>query len=223
MQNTKKKRIILIAVTVCLMIFAAVSGISLATLTAQTEKRANVFTFGNVTIELKEPEWDKLDPEDKVVYPGKSVNKDPTVKNTGSNDLYAYIEVKIPKKNVRTVVTAADGKDTIKDAEERELFSYEVNTANWTKISETKEPGADYNVYLYAYTNSVLKSNEKTSPLFSKVKYLDILEGEIEMGTVIEMPITAYAIQSDHLGESGADMEQKMKDAFEKYKSEINA
>lgn len=219
MQNTKKKRFIIIAATVCLMIAAAAAGISLATLTADTEKRANVFTFGNVDIDLEEPDWEELDPEDKIVYPGKTVTKDPSVKNTGKNDLYAYIEVKIPKREVRTVKTE-NGEDTIQEAALQELFSYEVSP-DWTEIDSDKS-GAEYNVYLYAYTKGVLEHDSVTSPLFNEVKYIDILEGEIEMDTVIEMPITAYAIQSEYLKESGEDLKEKMTDAFNKYKSEIN-
>lgn len=201
------------------MLFAAAAGISLATLTADTEKRANVFTFGNVDIELEETKWDDLDSQDKVVYPGKTITKDPKVKNTGKNDLYAYIEVKVPKKEVRTVNTE-NGEDTIQDAALQELFSYDVRS-DWTEI-DRDESGAEYNVYLYAYTKEVLGQESVTSPLFEEVKYIDILEGEIEMNTVIEMPITAYAIQAEYLNENGADTAKKMKDAFNKYKSEIN-
>lgn len=219
MQNTKKKRFIIIVSSVCLMLVAAVAGISLATLTVGTEKRANVFTFGNVDIDLEEPQWDDLDSQDKIVYPGKTVTKDPKVKNTGKNDLYAYIEVKVPKKEVRTVKTE-NGKDTIQEAALQELFSYDVSS-DWTVIDSDKS-GAEYNVYLYAYTKGVLEHDSVTSPLFNEVKYIDILEGEIEMDTVIEMPITAYAIQAEYLNESGADLKEKMTDAFNKYKSEIN-
>ncbi|MBO5449895.1 MAG: hypothetical protein J5994_11315 [Ruminococcus sp.] len=220
MQNTKKKRFVIIAVTACLMISAAAAGISLATLTADTEKRANVFTFGNVDIDLEEPNWDD---QNNIVYPGKAIAKDPVVRNTGRNDLYAYIEVKVPKRSVRTVENT-DGRDVIRDAALQELFSYNVSD-KWTEISREPDKEIDgevYDVYLYAY-NEVLTSGGVTDPpLFNEVKYINMLEGEIEMDTVIEMPITAYAIQSDYLGESGEDLKQKMTDAFNKYKSQID-
>lgn len=220
MQNTKKKSFIVIAVMVCLFIVAAAAGITLATLMTDTEKRANAFTFGNVQIELDETEWSKLKPEQKILYPGKTIKKDPKVKNTGKNDLYAYIEVKMPKKTVKTVTADVNGNDIIQDADLHELFSYTVGEG-WTQIS-CDDSGADYNVYLYAYTKEILTPGSITLPLFKNVKYINILEGELEMNTVIEMPITAYAIQSEYLDENGSDLKTKMKNAFDKYKSEID-
>lgn len=218
MQNVNRKRIIIIAAVSCLMIVMAVLGTSLAVLTKKTEQRANNFTFGNVKIDLQEPEWDTLTPEDKIVYPGKSVKKDPQVENTGNNDLYAYIEVSVPKAKVRTV---ADNKTTIIDtAQPQELFSFTPNS-DWTLI-DTDDTAEDYCVKLYAYTAKVLKPGETTSKLFGEVTYLNILEGELAKGTVLEMPINAYAIQSDYLNETGSNMEEKMKNAFEKYKAEVN-
>ncbi len=220
MQNTKKKSAFFIAVMVCLLLVAATVGVTLATLMTDTEKRANVFTFGNVGIDLQEPKWDELTPQDKILYPGKTISKDPKVKNTGKNDLYAYIEVKIPKKTVKTVTADVNGNDTIQDADLHELFSYNIS-GDWTEINRDNS-GADYNVYLYAYTKEILTPGSSTSPLFEEVNYINILEGELEMNTVIEMPVTAYAIQSEYLNENEDDMTAKMKAAFNKYKSEIN-
>lgn len=215
MQNVNRKRIIIIAAVSCLMIVMAVLGTSLAVLTSKTEQRANNFTFGNVKIDLKEPEWDDLTPEEKIVYPGKSVKKDPQIENTGNNDLYAYIEVSVPKAAVRTV---ADDGTTINAAQPQELFSFTPNSG-WTLI-DTNDTADDYCVKLYAYTAKVLKPGETTGKLFDNVTYLNILEGELSKGTVLEMPINAYAIQSDYLNETGSNMEEKMKNAFEKYNAE---
>ncbi len=218
-QNIKKKSAVIFAVTVCLLFLAATAGVSLAILMTNTEERANAFTFGNVTIDLLEPEWDGLDPEDKVVYPDKTVPKDPQVKNTGKNALYAYIEVKVPKREVRTVVTDGEHKDTVQDADMHELFSFEPS-ADWTLIRSASDD--TYNVYLYAYTKEILLPGSTTSPLFGEVKYINMLEGEIGMNTVIEMPITAYAIQSEYLNESENDIAKKMRDAFDEYESALN-
>lgn len=213
MQNVIKKRIIIIAAVSCLMIVMAVLGVSLAMLTQKTEQRANNFTFGNVKIKLEETEWDQLTPEDKTVYPGRTVKKDPKITNTGNNDLYAYIEVNIPKANVRTV----SEDNQIIEAQPQKLFSFAVNPG-WELIDEVD--GTDYCVQLYAYTAGVLKPGSSTGTLFDNVTYLNILEGELEKGTVIEMPISAYAIQSDYLNETGSDLKEKMIDAFNKYEAE---
>ena len=81
----------------------AALGITQALLVKNTEQRANNFTFGNIKIDMTEPEWEKLTPDKKVVYPDRVVKKDPQVQNTGNTALYAYIEVKTPRALVRTV------------------------------------------------------------------------------------------------------------------------
>ncbi len=217
MQNRNKKRILIVVALLLLLTAFSAVGFSLAVLTQHTENRANNFTFGNVDIDLKEPEWDKLKPEDKVVYPGRTIVKDPYIENTGAHDLYAYIEVSVPKKTVRTVETNAEGKEVISAAAPRKLFSFELNVG-WTCIKTTDS--SDYVTYLYAYTAKVLAPGESTNTLFDSVTYINMLEGEIPMDTVLEMPVNAYAIQSGYLNEQGETIEAKMTDAFMKYQSE---
>lgn len=217
MKNIKKKRIITMIVLGLLIIMAAV-GITLAVLKKNSEQRANNFTFGNVKIELREPEWEELDPKDKIVYPGRTVKKDPFITNTGGKALYAYIEVKIPRAWVRTV--SEDGS-TIYPAAWQNLFEFE-HDSSWTCISEEISADNAYTVQLYAFTkeDGVLEPGEWTTELFQEVTYANVLEGEIEKNTVLEMPIAAYAIQAEKLNESGATTEEKMRDAFAKYRTE---
>lgn len=215
MQNINKKRILIIFASSLLVIAMIAAGFSLAMLTHNTENRANNFTFGNVNIELTEPEWDELDPEERIVYPGRTVSKDPIITNTGENDLYAYIEVSVPKKTVRTVKIENE-KEVIDEAKLQEMFSFSANEG-WTLINKD-DTSEDYAVYLYAYTKKVLLPDESTNALFDSVTYINMLEGEIPMGTVLEMPIKAYAIQSEYLNEQGDSIKDKMTDAFNKYK-----
>lgn len=217
MRNINKNKILIIFASSLLVIAMIAAGISLAMLSQNTENRANNFTFGNVSIDLSEPEWDELAPEEKIVYPGRTISKDPIITNTGENDLYAYIEVSVPKKTVRTV-KEENGKEAIVEAELLELFSFNANDG-WTLISRD-DSSEDYTTYLYAYTAEVLSPNKSTNALFDEVTYVNMLEGEIPMGTVLEMPINAYAIQSEYLNEQGDSIEDKMTDAFNKYKDE---
>lgn len=217
MRNINKNKILIIFASSLLVIAMIAAGISLAMLSQNTENRANNFTFGNVSIALSEPEWDELAPEERIVYPGRTISKDPIITNTGENDLYAYIEVSVPKKTVRTV-KEENGKEAIVEAELLELFRFNANDG-WTLITRD-DSSEDYTTYLYAYTAEVLSPNESTNALFDEVTYVNMLEGEIPMGTVLEMPINAYAIQSEYLNEQGDSIEDKMTDAFNKYKDE---
>lgn len=215
--HNRKKRFAALAMMSLLLIMAAL-GMTLATLTKPTESRANNFTFGNISIELKEEEWDKLTPEDKIVYPGREIKKDPKITNTGKNDLYAYIEVQVPRAEVRVV--ADDGSVTQK--EWHDLFSFKANSG-WELIESHTTADQTYSVYLYAYTDRILAHGDSTETLFykDKVTYINVLEGELPMDTVLKMPVNAYAIQSGYLNESGTTLKEKMIDAYSKYKDEV--
>lgn len=186
-----------------------ISGITLAVMTKNTEKRANNFTFGNVSIELTETEWDKLTSGDKIVYSNKVISKNPVVTNTGNSNLYAYIEVKVPMATVKTV----NEDETINDAKLQNLLTYEIDKNNWTLINEDTSKDNAYSLYIYVY-NKVLSPNESSQVLFNEITYINMLEGELKEDATIEMPITAYAIQSDCLS---SDDNFKSKETFDKY------
>lgn len=200
--NNNKKNMMFIVLIFALSIVVAGLGVTLAFLTKNTEKRANLFTFGNVSIELTEDEWNKLPPEDKIIYPEKTIPKDPVITNTGKNDAYVYMEVKVPMAKVRTY----DEKGGINDAAMQELFKFDVNQdSRWQLLEDVEdmEESSEYNnytVYLYVYNQS-LSPTESTPPLFDEVKVIPMLEGELEMDSSIEIPITAYAIQADLISE----------------------
>lgn len=88
-----KKKIAAVALAACLAATAIVGG-TLAYFT-DTDKADNVFTVGNVDIELTEPNWN----EDNAVnmYPGEIVSKDPTVTNTGANPCLVRVKVEWPE------------------------------------------------------------------------------------------------------------------------------
>ncbi|MBE6111934.1 MAG: hypothetical protein E7195_02785 [Peptococcaceae bacterium] len=71
----------------------ALTGGTLAYFT-DTVKKENVFTVGNVDIELTEPNWDASGSEDAPeVYPGERLAKDPTVENIGKNPCFVRVSV----------------------------------------------------------------------------------------------------------------------------------
>ena len=212
--NHKKKNVFVIVLVLLLLVSASL-GVSFAYLTSSLESRANNFTFSNVSIDLVEEKWDSLTPQDKVVYPNRSVVKDPKVKNTGENDLYVYIEVKVPRGNIKTV----NSDETVNDAKWTNLLTFDINSG-WELIETSVSDDGLYESRLYAYTDSALKPNEVTNTLFDKVTFVNMLEGEFEKGSEFEMPVAAYAIQSDYLDEQGSTVKDKMASALEKYKTE---
>lgn len=131
----------------------AVTGATLAYFT-DTDKKDNVFTVGNVNIELTEPQWEAQGKEDaKTVYAGEPLAKDPTVTNIGANPCFVRVKV--------------EGLDSLGAAG---MITYRTNYRdgelgeNWEKIGD------------YFYYTKVLpiedKNNadaNKTTPVFTQI------------------------------------------------------
>ena len=88
-----KRKILILAMSLCMVAILATGGTLAYFFDTDTEK--NVFTFGNVEIELEE---NFPDPELIPGKPGDETNlvKEVKVNNIGSEDAYLWIEVWIP-------------------------------------------------------------------------------------------------------------------------------
>ena len=183
---------------------ASIGGVS-AYLT-DFDSAQNQFTVGKVDIELDEPNWT---PEEYTkIEPGKEIDKDPQITNTGVNDAFVYLEISVPMADV----TAADTDGSRQEQKLQELFSYEIKES-WTLLKS--EAAENSMVYVYAY-NEILKPEETTETLFDTVKFLNIIEGQLD-GQQIEIPVRAYAIQAAYTGDSQETVPEQAKAAFEKY------
>ena len=108
----KKKSILMAAIAVMLVAVLVVGG-TLAYFT-DTKSATNTFTMGNVKIALDEQQKGENGLEafeqNKTLVPGKSndgnaVSKIVTVKNTGANDAWVWVELNIPPTRARTLCT----------------------------------------------------------------------------------------------------------------------
>lgn len=224
-QMKKKKWVI--AVAICVM--ALMGGSSIRAYFTDEEEQTNILTVGKVSVNLYEPKWDgegengpdvEKTPEDstlgvntgKNIYPLKEIPKDPTVKNTGINASWVYMEVKVPKADV--IVANEDG--TRKEKAMTQLFSYEI-TSDWQEITssqmeEENKKDESYNTYVYAYKtplegsttlvdgSSTIYDGEKTTPLFEKITFANVIEGQGLEQKQLSIPIRVMAIQSDNTG-----------------------
>ena len=184
-------------------IICAGIGASTAYIT-DNEEKTNHFSFQNASLVIREELWGSLPEEEKVIFPKKTVAKDPVVENVGSADMYVFLEVYVPKRNIRTV--SDDGKSVIKSAE-TPLFSFSANES-W-QLTEYDDENANYERYVYGY-GDILKSGEKTLPLFESVDCVNFLEGELDMGEKTEVNLRAFGIQSDFIisDKSTADLSE---------------
>lgn len=159
------------------------------------ESVTNPFTVGNVKITVTEEHFDKTTAKD--ITPNKVIPKDPVVTNTGVNDVYAFVSVKVPKANVETA--NADG--TLNAAKNQDLFTYKVND-NW-KLIKTNDAD-DHTEYIYAYSdaNGTLKKlakSEKTNAVFDSVKFINIVD-EQQSGVNLDIDVDGIGIQTADLG-----------------------
>lgn len=144
-----KKKIIALALVLCLVAVAVVGG-TLAYFTDEANAK-NEFTVGNVDIDLTEPNWEKTGKEEaEDAYPGEPLAKDPTVTNTGKNPCFVRVSVSNLDQfgNAGTIIYRTDYVDNALSSE-------------WTY----------YDGYYYYYKdgNGVLPAGETTDALFDQI------------------------------------------------------
>ena len=177
-----KKKITAIFLCVALVAIAVV-GASLAYFTDKTETVENVFTLGNVKIAIREV----FDTDDAVLVPGKDVNKDVFVKNTGSQPAYVRVHIAIPSAvddgnpsfaAINNFLHFNFTNESVADGQWSWIPTmttgngYRGNgSGNWNFYTETVDDVA-YNVYVVTYRTALAAGNETTTAALDKV-YLD--------------------------------------------------
>ena len=133
----KKKSILMAAIAVMLVAVLVVGG-TLAYFT-DTKSATNTFTMGNVKIALDEQQKGENGLEafeqNKTLVPGKSndgnaVSKIVTVKNTGANDAWVWVELKIPKYLVSKEYPTNESKNAL-HWNSYGCFNVEYNSGNY--------------------------------------------------------------------------------------------
>lgn len=136
-----KKKIVSLALVAALAAVCIV-GASLAYFTDKKEA-TNTFTVGNVKIELNEQQKGENGLEafeqDKVLKPGKSndgnaVSKIVTVKNTGANDAWVWVDLYVPKYLVSNEYPANESKNAL-HWNSYGCFNVEYNSGDYWKLA----------------------------------------------------------------------------------------
>lgn len=178
-----KKKVLSICLVAVIAVMA-IAGASLAYLT-DTDEEDNVFTIGNVSIDLTEnfTQESKLLPATGSAQNGtlqNGVTKEVFVTNTGSEDAYVRVHIAIP--------AILDNGDSNFDASKNVLhFNYKdesIGTGKWDWSNSTGAPyegnwnyyetiinGVAYNVYVVTYEKAIAK-DFKTESAIHQV-YLD--------------------------------------------------
>lgn len=223
-----RKRLILTAIVLVLIL--AIGGILAYFTDVQTKH--NKFKTGMVDIEVDEPNWpgnpdNPGDPEKEVpVVPGQEIPKDPQVINKGDGQVYAFVEVTIPVRNIK-VGTATTAQPTqlfelrhITNATTTPPTTDEGINSGWTLIKtepSTLTAETTSVKYVYAYGTSTTltplasptvsegtTTYAKTTPVFDTVKFVDVAETEYNtnsqiQGQSFEVQVKGYGIQTEGL------------------------
>ena len=236
MKNMKK---VLLTGVSFVMVAALSIGGTLAFFTDK-DNATNVFTAGNVEIELNEDFQ-----QGSQLVPGVDINKDVTITNTGETDAWVWYTYAIPaaldsndaSKNILHTNHAAanwdkyredtkywaDGQTEANPVEKTWNVDYTGQPVGTYKDAKT---GIEYNVWAVLY-NGILKPGETTSVgltnvyLDTKVDYVDGKYCLVKDGVATEIGfdldktaiyINAYAIQADEF--------DKVEDAFKAYEGQ---
>lgn len=180
----KKKNLIIIGV--CLIICAISIAGTYALLTAHTEPKTNSFSSTDVSIVLKEEQFDK---EKASSYlPGDLIQKDPTIQNTSEKES-VYAAIKVTYQVVEgTTTTNIDQSMFAKYATINEVG------IGWSLIA-TDANGAQ----LYMYQAEVKASETIQPELFQSVSINKAIEFK-EDGTLpsFNIKVEGYATQYEH-------------------------
>lgn len=142
----KGKKKVLLGLFFALLLVVGATAITFAYFTQTTATKDNVFTVGKVEATLTEPLFDQLTAEEKVLVPGRVVEKDPTLTiKANSEEVYARVFVKIDT-NFYNLLDSTKGLPT-------------ANT-DWT-LNATTTSG-DYTILEYRYDNAISKASTDT-------------------------------------------------------------
>lgn len=155
-----------------IMVLALVMSMAMATTgtlayLTDRDSEANVFTMGNVEIDLNE----EFDPEDAELIPGVDIEKKPTITNTGKNDAWVWATIAIP--------SALDSDDASKNVVHfnyseasvaKDLWNWQGD-GDWMITKETID-NVEYNVYTVLYETALKPGETTKEPVMTKV-YMD--------------------------------------------------
>ena len=185
-----KKRILIVALAICLC--AIIAGSTIAYF-SDTDSKTNSFAVGNADIELKEDNWPENDPTDPSkpycpdVNPGVDYDKAPYVVNKGTEEVFARIKV--------------EGLDCLKAlCSDGALIGLKFegsdgfNSDDWTYYDG------------YYYYDGPLAAGTSTSYLFDQISIPETL-GNNDSGANFAVIVTGEAVQTaGYTGTTAADL-----------------
>ena len=129
------------------------------------------------------------------ITPNKVIKKDPKITNEGVNDAFVFMRVTVPRATVKT----ANYDGTLNARANQDLFTFTANSG-WKLIKS--DNGTLSTEYVYAYAGdkmTVLKPGASTPTIFDTVKFINIIEEQLD-GQDLDIVIETMGIQTADLG-----------------------
>lgn len=194
-----KKKILAMCLCVAMLAIAIVGG-TLAYFT-DTDAETNVFTTGNVAIDLIEV----FDPDNAKLMPGIDIQKEIYVKNEGSETAYVRVHIAFPAILDSGTPELAAYKNTLhwnftkesvqegqwSQLQNKDQVGPNANYPNWPgnggtyNTYTTEVDGIAYNVYVITYETALAAGATTETPAINKV-YLDAAVTNEQMTGIIE-------------------------------------
>ena len=194
-----KKKILAMCLCVAMLAIAIVGG-TLAYFT-DTDTETNVFTTGNVAIDLIEV----FDAENAKLLPGIDIQKEVTIENTGSESAYVRVHVAFPAILDNGTPELAAYKNTLhwnftkesvqegqwSQLQNKDQVGPNANYPNWPgnggtyNTYTTEVDGIPYNVYVITYETALAAGATTETPAINKV-YLDAAVTNEQMTGIID-------------------------------------
>ena len=196
------QRILSICGGVSLLVILLLS--SVTALLTDKEQKETLFEYKGSTVDitLNVNIDDEFKNEDGniVVDPGENFAIEPWIENTGTGDVYVFMELDIP------VVPVYD--DGTQEAVNGSLFTY-AETNGWHLMETTEEE--EYNKYIYCYgtsdsltkiinSDSMDEGSTETAPLMSQATFSTIQSSVDDELTLV---VKAYAVTTEAYEEDG--------------------
>ena len=166
------------------------------------ESHTNIYTFGEVSADGTETEWN---PEHGThLLPGESMPKNPQIVNTGANAAVVFIALDSP---VLSRVRTAQPDGSYQEASSIEAWHYLQNDGtegfheNWILL-ETDTPKANVIRRIFGYCGALPGKNEgktaETVPLFTSIQAVNYVEGSMPM-PLPGIDVRFLAVQAENL------------------------
>lgn len=204
-EYVKKKK--LFAVVAVLFVAAMISGVA-AWLSDDATNTVEIVP-ATVSIALKESNWRPENASD--VHPEDVLPKNPTVTNTGTSDVYVFVEVSMSA--LKTGAQITDLKALMELRAPMPLYTTrsqkgEFDVENWQRLVGPlydKQKNCVTWVYSYSRNNVLtpLAPNATTTALFDSVQLANVTRHDDVEGLDANIYVHAYAIQTEQLGTDG--------------------